>query len=67
MNMPLTIRLLNVGRGDCILLQFPDLSWGIVDCGRKNGRYEPHNQAVSFPANEQPKDTPIRFMLATHL
>ena len=60
------IRLLNVGLGDCILLQFPDQSWAVIDCGQKFGRYSPHNQAHVFLANEAPTDTPIRFVLATH-
>jgi len=62
----LSIHLLNVGRGDCILLRFPDKSWAVVDCGERSYPYEPHNQAAIFLKEEQPYDTPVRFILATH-
>ena len=62
----LKLRLLNVGHGDCILIQFPDESWAIIDCGEQIYPYAPHTQVDSFLANEQPEDAPIRFVLATH-
>lgn len=60
------LRLLNVGRGDCILLQFPDMSWAVIDCGETASPYQPHNQVAGFLNNEKPTDTPVRFILATH-
>ena len=62
----LTVRLLPVGRGDCILVQFPDQSWAVVDCGQKERQYEPHNQVATVLSNEVPSNSPIRFILATH-
>ena len=62
----LSLRLLNVGRGDCILLQFPDKSWAIIDCGIHHAGYTPHNQAAAFLSNQPPLDSPVRFILATH-
>ena len=62
----LLIRLLPVGRGDCVLIRFPDDSWGVVDCGQKRGSYEPCTQAAALLNNEPPTDAPVRFILATH-
>ena len=62
----LELRLLNVGRGDCLLIRFPDASWGVVDCGQRIAPYEPHNQAAVVLNTEGPASTPIRFILATH-
>lgn len=62
----LRVHLLPVGRGDCLLVRLPDCSWAVVDCGQKRGHYEPYNQAAAFLNNENPKDSPIRFILATH-
>jgi hypothetical protein len=62
----LLIRLLPVGRGDCVLIRFPDDSWGVVDCGQKRGIYEPYTQAATLLNNESPTDAPVRFILATH-
>ena len=62
----LALQMLPVGRGDCVLIRFPDNSWAVVDCGQKRGPYEPYGQAAAFLNNEQPLQTPIRFILATH-
>ena len=60
------IQLLPVGRGDCLLLHFPDRSWAIIDCGQRRAGYEPYVRAATFLNNEKPTDSPVRFILATH-
>ena len=59
----LRIRLLPVGKGDCILLRFPDESWAVVDCGGDNSAAR---QALAILRRETPRDRPLRFVLATH-
>ncbi len=62
----LRLYLLNVGRGDCILMRFPDGSWAVVDCGNDEGHYRPPRQAHVVMQNTEPANAPIRFVLATH-
>lgn len=65
----ITVRLLPVGMGDCILLRFPDGSWAVIDCGQKRGMFDPPRLAASFIANEDALEqapAPVRFILVTH-
>ncbi len=59
----LRIRLLPVGQSDCILIRFPDDGWAVVDCGSKNAA---SSMALEFLHSQEPRDTPVHFVLATH-
>lgn len=65
-NPELTIRLLPVGLGDCILIRFPDASWAMVDCAFGAARRDAASMAVEFLNQQPPLDAPVRFIVATH-
>lgn len=67
MNIPeLSIRLLPIGLGDCILIRFPDSSWAMIDCGAGAAKRDAASMAAEMLEQEQPLDTPVRFVVATH-
>jgi beta-lactamase superfamily II metal-dependent hydrolase len=59
------IHILNVGKGDSILLEFPDKVWGVVDCNRLETGVIP---AVCFleEAAKQGRIETIAFVVLTH-
>lgn len=61
----LRIILLPVGQADCILIQFPDESWAMIDCG-SNQKGAGAAAATTFLAGQDNRYSPIRFILATH-
>lgn len=61
----LRVRLLPVGQADCILLRFPDESWGVVDCGSSSHDTATF-MALDYLARSEPQGMPLRFVVATH-
>jgi beta-lactamase superfamily II metal-dependent hydrolase len=61
----LRIRLLPVGLGDAILVRFPDATWALIDCGWTD-KGDTAAKVVALLNREEPADTPVRFVLATH-
>lgn len=61
----LRIVLLPVGQADCILIQFPDESWAMVDCSSEQ-KGAAAAAATAFLAGQENRHSPLRFVLATH-
>jgi hypothetical protein len=59
----LRIRLLAVGQGDCLILEFPDRSLAVIDCG---GMSTAANVALAFLNPLLQEGRRLRFVLATH-
>jgi len=58
----LNIYFFNVGHGDSIAVQFPDNTWGIIDCNRNRGEIDPN--VLKFLKLEGIKS--LRFLCLTH-
>jgi len=59
----LRIRLLAVGQGDCLVIEFPDRSLAVIDCG---GISSAANVALAFVNPLLQEGRRLRFVLATH-
>jgi competence protein ComEC len=59
----LRVRLLAVGQGDCVIVEFPDESLAVIDCG---GIPTAANVALAFLNPLLQQGRRLRFVLATH-
>lgn len=62
----LKIHVLPIGHGDCIIIEFPDKSWAVIDCGAKTNNFYPASIASTYIYQKSLKDSYIRFVLVTH-